>query len=67
MTTKIINGIRVLRPKRGMWLCKRDDQTASKEVWLGKEADPAAWEEITDEEKQTLEAGWFAEEPEIDR
>ena len=37
------NGIRILEPENGLWL--RNGLTYSKKVYLGKNADPAAWTE----------------------
>lgn len=55
---------RVLIPEQGHWLYNADAQVISDKVYLGKNADSAEWVEITEEEKQRLEAEW-AESKEV--
>ena len=43
------------------WYNAKERIIASK-ITLGKQADPADWVEITEAEKQRLEAEWAAEE-----
>lgn len=52
---------RVITPDEGMWLYNAEAQSISDKVYLGKEADASARVEITDGEKQRLEAEWSAD------
>ena len=61
MTAETINGIRVLTPSNGMWLCSSKDKVISDKVYLGKSADETAWVEIDGTEKARLEALWETE------
>ena len=47
---------RVLIPDTNKWLYNATDNVISDKVWLGKEADASLWVEITEEEKQKIEA-----------
>lgn len=58
MTAETINGIRVLTPSNGMWLCNLKDKVISDKVYLGVNADETAWTEIDEAEKARLEALW---------
>lgn len=61
MTLETINGIRVLTPSDGMWLCNLKDKVISDKIYLGKNADETAWTEIDGTEKARLEALWETE------
>lgn len=52
---------RILTPDTGYWLYNADARVISEKVYLGKEASTLGWIEITQEEKETLEAQWKAE------
>lgn len=47
---------RILTPEEGKWLYNATDNIVSDKVYLGKEADASLWVEITEEEKQKIEA-----------
>jgi len=47
---------RILIPQSGYWLYNAAVGVVSDKVYLGKEADASEWVEITEEEKQRLEA-----------
>ena len=47
---------RILTPEEGHWLYNAEAGVVSDKVYLGKEADINAWTEITDEEKNRIEA-----------
>lgn len=61
MKLEIINGIRVITPAENMWLCDKADRVISDKVYLGINADETMWEEITAEEKASLETLWNGE------
>ena len=61
MTLETINGIRVLTPSNGMWLCNSKDKVISDKVYLGVNADETAWTEIDEAEKSRLEDLWETE------
>lgn len=46
---------RVLIPEEGHWLYNEEAGVISDKVYLGKQADPTAWVEITEEEKIQIE------------
>lgn len=52
----------ILIPDAGKCLYNAKERIITDKVYLGKQADPADWVEITEEEKQRLEAEWAAEE-----
>lgn len=47
---------RILIPEEGKWLYNATADVVSDKVYLGKEADASEWVEITEEEKQKIEA-----------
>ena len=49
---------RILLADENKWLCNHNAQTFSKKVYLGVNADPTEWVEVTDEEKEFLETEW---------
>lgn len=61
MTLETINGIRVLTPSNGMWLCNSKDKVISDKVYLGVNAEETAWTEITEAEKARLDVLWETE------
>lgn len=61
MKLEIINNQRIITPTDGMWLLNSKDRVISDKVYLGKNADESAWEEISESEKQRLEAEWESE------
>ncbi len=58
MNISTINGIRVIIPSEGMFLCKESSLTISEKVFLGINDTEFGWEEITEERKQELESLW---------
>ena len=52
---------RILIPETNHWLYNADARVISDKVYLGKEASTLGWVEITQEEKETLEAQWQKE------
>ena len=63
MKIEVINGIRVVTPDDGFWLCNEVDKVITDKVYLGVNADETMWGEITDEEKTHLETLWNEETP----
>lgn len=63
MKLKTINGIRVITPNDGMWLCNEEQQVISDKVYLGVNANENDWHDITETEKANFEALWNAETP----
>lgn len=65
MKLETINGIRVITPEAGMWLCNEKHRVISQDnkVYLGVNADENEWRDITEEEKVNFEALWNAETP----
>lgn len=61
MKLEIINNQRIITPTDGMWLLNSKDRVISDKVYLGKNADESAWEEISESEKQRLEVAWESE------
>ena len=47
---------RILIPDKNKWLYNATDKVISDKVYLGKEADATVWVEITDAEKQKIDA-----------
>ena len=47
---------RILIPEEGKWLYNATDNVISDKVYLGINADASVWVEITEEEKQRIEA-----------
>lgn len=47
---------RILIPEEGKWLYNSADNVISDKVYLGIKADASVWAEITEEEKQRIEA-----------
>ena len=47
---------RILIPEEGKWLYNATDNVISDKVYLGINADASAWVEVTEEEKQKIEA-----------
>jgi hypothetical protein len=62
MKIEIINGIRVVTPESGMWLCNETDRVISDKVYLGVNADKTMWKDITEEEKARLEELWNSDD-----
>ena len=58
MKLETINNQRIITPTDGMWLLNSKDRVISDKVYLGKNADESAWVEISESEKQQLEAEW---------
>lgn len=52
---------RVLIPDADKWLYNSNAKVISDKVYLGKNADPSEWTEITTEEKDELESKWNSE------
>ena len=52
---------KVVTPSEGMWLYNESEKTISDKVYMPNVADVSVWREITDAEKQDLEAQWKAE------
>ena len=48
----------ILIADENLWLVNETARTFSKKVYLGKEADENQWREITEQEKERLEAEW---------
>ena len=65
MKLETINGIRVITPNAGMWLCNETDRVISDKVYLGINAEQTAWRDITEEEKAELETLWSEEYQEV--
>jgi hypothetical protein len=65
MKLETINGIRVITPEAGMWLCNEKNRVISEDnkVYLGINADENDWHDIAEEEKANFEALWNAETP----
>lgn len=63
MKLETINGIRVITPNDGMWLCNEEQRVISDKVYLGVNADETMWKDIIEEEKTRLEALWSGETP----
>ena len=61
MKLETINNQRIITPTDGMWLLNSKDRVISDKVFLGKNADESAWVEISESEKQRLEAEWESE------
>ena len=63
MKIEIINGIRVVTPEVGMWLCNEEQRVISvdNKVYLGINADENDWRDITEEEKVNFETLWNEE------
>lgn len=51
---------RILIPEEGKWLYNATDNVISDKVYLGINADASAWVEVTEEEKQKIEAEYEA-------
>lgn len=51
---------RILIPEEGKWLYNATADVVSEKVYLGKDADADEWVEITEEEKQKIEAEQLA-------
>jgi len=49
---------RILTADEGKYLYNENAQSISDKVYLGKEADESEWVEITEQEKERLEAEW---------
>ena len=47
---------RILTPDTNKWLYNATENVISDKVYLGKDADASLWVEITEEEKQKIEA-----------
>lgn len=52
----------VLVPEAGLWLYNEKDGIVSNKVYLGKEASSLDWVEITEQQKQEIEAQREAQE-----
>lgn len=63
MKLETINGIRVITPEHGMWLCNEEQMVISDKVYLGVNATESDWRDITEEEKVNFEALWNEETP----
>ena len=50
--------MRILEPKEGNYLFNAKENVISDKVYLGIEADESEWAEITEAEKERLEAEW---------
>lgn len=61
MKLETINNQRIITPTNGMWLLNSKDRVISDKIYLGKNADESAWVEISESEKQRLEAEWESE------
>ena len=61
MKLETINNQRIITPTNGMWLLNSKDRVISDKIYLGKNADESAWVEISESEKQRLEAEWETE------
>lgn len=55
------NKFKIITPSDGMWLCNRTAKTFSDKIYMAVNADHSQWEEITEEEKNRLEAEWETE------
>ena len=51
----------VLEADEGKYICCREDKVIGKTAYLGRNDTPDRWEEITEDEKNRLEAEWEAE------
>ena len=51
----------VVTPSEGMWLYNESEKTISDKVYMPDGADVSVWQEITDANKQAIEAHWQAE------
>ena len=51
----------VVTPSEGMWLYNESEKTISDKVYIPEGADVSVWQEITEANKQELEAQWQAE------
>lgn len=65
MKLETVNGIRIITPEAGMWLCNEKHRVISEDnkVYLGINADENDWYDITEEEKANFEALWNTEIP----
>ena len=61
MTTETFTQ-RILIPDEDKYLYNEKEKVISDKVYLGKEADETEWQEITEAEKEQLEAEWAIEE-----
>ena len=52
----------ILIPDAGKHLYNAKERIITDKVYLGKQADPADWVEITPAEKERIEAEWTVEE-----
>ena len=52
---------KVVTPSEGMWLYNESEKTISDNLYMPDSADVSEWQEITDANKQELEAQWQAE------
>lgn len=52
---------KVVTPNKKEWLCNRAEKISSDELTMPLGAGLALWEEISEEEKQRLEAEWESE------
>lgn len=62
MKIETINGIRVVTPESGMFLCNEEQKVICAKVYLGVNSDETLWKEITETEKAELEAMWSEED-----
>ncbi len=62
MKIEVINNQRVFTPDNGLWLLNANDRVISNKVYLGVNADSSQWQEITEEEKQSIESTWLLDE-----
>lgn len=60
MKLETINGIRVITPEAGMWLCNEKHRVISEDnkVYLGVNSDETMWRDIAEEEKAEFETLW---------
>ena len=58
---------RVLIPDTNKWLYNAIDNVVSDKVYLGKDADASLWVEITEEEKQKIEASMVEDTEVLDK
>ena len=49
---------RILIPELGYWLYNAEAKVISDKVYLGKNANPADWVEISEDRKEELEKEW---------
>lgn len=62
MKIETINGIRVVTPESGMFLCNEEQKVICAKVYLGVNSDETLWKEITETEKAELETLWSEED-----